>query len=61
MKVGIQQWWSCESMLKMMTFNGSKLIQQLLGFLIHRSHVKAALGLSPGVGFNSQHNTTGST
>jgi hypothetical protein len=48
-------------MLQMTTFNGSKLIQQQLGFLIHHSCVKTALDLSPSVGFNSQHNTTGST
>jgi hypothetical protein len=60
-KFGIQQWWFCESMFQMRTFNGSKLIQQLLGFLIHCSRVKTALDLRPGVEFNSQLNTTGST
>lgn len=40
---GIQQWWSYESELQM-AFNGSKLIQQQLGSLIQRSHLKTALG-----------------
>lgn len=58
---GIQQWWSCESELQMMAFNGSKLIQQQLGSLIQHSRLKTALDLSPGVGFNSQRSTMGST
>lgn len=40
---GIQQWWSYESELRM-ALNGSKLIQQQLGSLIQRSHLKTALG-----------------